>query len=56
VNYSLGDFKHNGTFYAVWNKIFDDTCKYRDDFGNKLHQAVVSLHNFQKMTIIVPLL
>jgi hypothetical protein len=54
VNYSLEDFKHDGSFYAVWNKIFDDTCKYHDDFGNKPQQAVIDLHNFQKMTNLVP--
>jgi hypothetical protein len=54
VNYSLGDFKHDSSFYAVWNKIFDDTCQYRDDFGNKQQQAVVDLHDFQKMSNLVP--
>jgi hypothetical protein len=54
VNYNLGDFKHDSTFYAVWNKIFDDACKYRDDFGNKPQQAVVDLHDFQKMTNLEP--
>jgi hypothetical protein len=46
VNYSLGDFRHDSIFYTVWNNIFDDTCKYCDDFGNKPQQAVVDLHNF----------
>jgi hypothetical protein len=54
VKYSLGDFKHDGSFYAVWNKKFDDTCKYRDDFGNKPYQTEVDLHNFQKTTSLVP--
>jgi hypothetical protein len=54
VNYSLGDFKNDGSFYAIWNKTFDDTCKYQDDFGNKPFQEVVNLHNFQKMSNLVP--
>jgi hypothetical protein len=50
----LGESKHDCTFYAVWNKIFDATYKYRDDFGNKPQQAVVNLHDFRKMTNLVP--
>jgi hypothetical protein len=50
VTYSLGNFKNKGSFYAVWNKVFDNTCMYCSDYGNKPHQAVVDLDDFQKMS------
>jgi hypothetical protein len=50
----LGDFKLDGSFYAVWNKNFDDMCKYQDGFGNKLLQTVVDQNGFQKMTNLEP--
>jgi hypothetical protein len=37
----LGDFKRNGNFYAVFNKPIE---------------AVIDLHDFQKMTNLLPLL
>jgi hypothetical protein len=54
VNYLLGNFKNEGSFYAVWNKVFDDTCKYRSDYSNKPHKAVVDIDDFQKMSTCFP--
>jgi hypothetical protein len=56
VNYLLGNFKNKRSFYAVWNKVFNNTCKYCLDYGSKPHQAVVDLDDFPKMSTCFPLL
>jgi hypothetical protein len=54
VNYILGEFKNEGSFYTVWNKVFEDTCRFCTDYGNKPHQAVVDPDEFCKMQQCIP--